>query len=456
MTKRKLGLEEWSELYNRPKYYDYRPQADMGTKESKGQSTPRRRGVTSTTTTKKPLYIGQTSGDQYNYVDLGNGVMGLQNQRTGEVGTTTLPETTVRPITYASSFDGGQRYIDNVFNFPGMIWNKVGKYLFDNGEPEIIQMDKPIRIERNTRNIKNILFNEFVEANNPNTIRVASDYINTNDTLLGDKNIPLSNIRMFYGIEDGKMKIGVPSDFKSTTTIIPIRNRTDRVTQIEKSDNSNIGVLRSRLDSMLSSNQNASLYNHLIDMSNTAKNKADSVRKELTFWDKLGLYTNRNKEYSNYLQQNRRYYNAATKELNSNKNLANERKLSDRINLLNNNRGIVFHGNNGLVENRFNKRDVNKMLWIDKKSGNSFFLSKPKKAFNDTRFRDSLNNILSKGEYYPIMLDNGRYSGYETESPSYNSYTAQDFWRPDNTLYVVGNKKRIGGRINLLQKYGRR
>lgn len=43
MPKRKLGLEEVSAIWNRPRYYDYRPQADMGTKESKGQSTPRRR-----------------------------------------------------------------------------------------------------------------------------------------------------------------------------------------------------------------------------------------------------------------------------------------------------------------------------------------------------------------------------------------------------------------------------
>jgi len=60
---------------------------------------------------KRPLYVGSTTGDAYNYVDLGDGVYGLQNQRTGEVGTPVINGVEIygkrtKPKTYASAFDG--------------------------------------------------------------------------------------------------------------------------------------------------------------------------------------------------------------------------------------------------------------------------------------------------------------------------------------------------------------
>ena len=49
-----------------------------------------------------------------------------------------------------------------------------------------------------------ILANEFVE-DVPNNIRLARDFISTTDTLIGDRQIPLSKFSQFYGIENGKL-----------------------------------------------------------------------------------------------------------------------------------------------------------------------------------------------------------------------------------------------------------
>jgi hypothetical protein len=117
------------------------------------------------------------------------------------------------------------------FIIPGeKILNK-GKYalsyiknklkMYDSGVIDLT--DKKVSIiNKNSPNNKSILFNDFIEEKK-NTIRKKKDFVNTTDTLLGDKNIPLSKISTFYGIENGKLKAGPLSSFNDTTTISPNR-----------------------------------------------------------------------------------------------------------------------------------------------------------------------------------------------------------------------------------------
>lgn len=98
-----------------------------------------------------------------------------------------------------------------------------GKFFPFSGSAVIDLNNKNVaRIQQDDQNIESILANEFVESNK-NTYRRKKDFINTTDTLLGDKRIPLSKIRTFYGIENGKLKAGPIDSFNDTTTIVPNR-----------------------------------------------------------------------------------------------------------------------------------------------------------------------------------------------------------------------------------------
>lgn len=81
------------------------------------------------------------------------------------------------------------------------------------------------RVGPDTEGVKGIYFSEFVEERNPNQIRPAAGFRNTADSLITDKEIPLSKISRFYGIEDGKLKIGGLDNFRDSTVVIPVRNR---------------------------------------------------------------------------------------------------------------------------------------------------------------------------------------------------------------------------------------
>ena len=66
-----------------------------------------------------------------------------------------------------------------------------------------------------------ILGGEFIENAN-NTVRKAKDWLSATDTY-SDKEYPSKTIQSFYGIEDGKFKVGKASDFESNTEIVPRR-----------------------------------------------------------------------------------------------------------------------------------------------------------------------------------------------------------------------------------------
>lgn len=68
------------------------------------------------------------------------------------------------------------------------------------------------------------LFNEFTEMTNPN-IHIAKKWskLSPNYLLTDGYNIPLKDISLFQGVENGTYKIAPLGEFESTTTVVPVR-----------------------------------------------------------------------------------------------------------------------------------------------------------------------------------------------------------------------------------------
>jgi hypothetical protein len=74
-----------------------------------------------------------------------------------------------------------------------------------------------------------IIGGEFIEGTN-NTVRKAKDWLTATDTY-SDKEYPSKDIQSFYGIEDGKFKVGKASEFKPNTEIVPRRFGATNISQ---------------------------------------------------------------------------------------------------------------------------------------------------------------------------------------------------------------------------------
>ncbi len=89
------------------------------------------------------------------------------------------------------------------------------------------------RITLETKNIESILTNDFVEVNNRNTVNTIRAWrvLSLKDTKLGDRNIPIKNIKYYYGAtKDGKLKVGRLEDFEDENMVAsPVWNKTDLV-----------------------------------------------------------------------------------------------------------------------------------------------------------------------------------------------------------------------------------
>ena len=72
-----------------------------------------------------------------------------------------------------------------------------------------------------TKDGKIIIGGEFIEDAN-NTVRKAKDWLTATDTY-SDKKYPSNKIESFYGIEDGKFKVGKANEFDPDTEIVPRR-----------------------------------------------------------------------------------------------------------------------------------------------------------------------------------------------------------------------------------------
>lgn len=80
-----------------------------------------------------------------------------------------------------------------------------------------------------TKKGKVILGGEFIEDSN-NTVRKAKDWATAIDTY-SDQKYPSKDIQSFYGIENGKFKVGKASEFKPETEIVPRRFGATNITK---------------------------------------------------------------------------------------------------------------------------------------------------------------------------------------------------------------------------------
>lgn len=86
---------------------------------------------------------------------------------------------------------------------------------------------------------KVILGGDFVETKNSNAIRKAKDWINVKGSF-GDKNLPSEKVTSFYGVENGKFKVGKASDFNSETEIVPRRFGESNISKSMVDDTDNL------------------------------------------------------------------------------------------------------------------------------------------------------------------------------------------------------------------------
>lgn len=232
------------------------------------------------------------------------------------------------------------------------------------------------RVTPETKNVKSILGNQFVEEENKNTIRPAK-YFRTSspDTLLGDRKVPLRRISRFLGFKNGKFKIGPIGDFADDERVVPVWNRTDLVTEMQ-----NRAPYGSR-DSAYSR------YSHYDDLYGETGNPA-------------------------YKDSSDRYYDIYS-------------------------RPNVFKAKGDSLMHMPAYGDDYKSMLVSP-NGNSMFINNAAELSECQR--GMVNSFLKdNGGAYPIMLDNGRYAYFlEGKNATYDNYVSSDFYRDPESFWAFG------------------
>lgn len=332
---------------------------------------------------------------------------------------------------YYNKFDDGG-FLDRAVQAVKAGYNKIKKYFEEPSGFDYIDLSNQnvARIRSNTQNVNSILANEFVEGDNPNTIRKAKDFIATRDTLLGDRNIPLSKISQYYGIEDNKLKVGDLNIFNPETTVIPNRakniGKVKKVLPAKKLPNDQKETLQNKLDSLTNKRIN--------DRTQQLESLADSLNLEPTFFNYFnGILTNKSpKELAglDYTSKNKI-------PLLTSKDLIEQIKLT-KDKLYPKSRLITEQNDTIQMPYYFLK---DKMMFADE-VGNSIFINNLNSAKQEEL--DIINQKLDSIPMYPILIDNGRYSDYyKSTSPTqnYTTYTWQDLYRDPQSLFIIGTTK---------------
>ena len=308
-----------------------------------------------------------------------------------------IPSTDVSAVTNIINNAGNR--ISNLWNY-GVNYIK-SKVLPDDGSFIDLSNKNVSRINSNTKGVKTILTNEFVEGDNRNTVRKKKDYINTQDTLLGDNKIPLSRISTFYGIEDGKLKAGPISQFKDETIIVP--NRAKNVGKIKKIimiDKAAAKKSKEQSDSIIEAYNKQHGYKPTLDL----------MLQPWLISPSAVLFVNEGP-------------GAHTRVL-SNHKLPSNKLITEKGDTI-------------------DSPDLNaapKILFANEQ-GNAAFASN----LRNQEILKKLNDFLSRNPAYPIMVDNGRYSSYMLTLPNAKIYSGLN--SPDN-MYIVGTTQyKYGGKL---------
>ncbi len=230
-------------------------------------------------------------------------------------------------------------------------------------------------ITPDTKNIKSILGNSFIEQTNTNNIRQARQFKEAgSDTLVGDRYIPLSNYNLFMGIVDGKIKVAPIGDFNDEDVVVPVPNRTDLALTLNR---------QSTADQLSAMNQER-LWREYKGQNLSRNAIADSVKK----YENLGRYS--------LGYQNQKGMFIPMQGLTKDKSL------------------LVAPNGNSLFLNNLSK-----------------FSPQQDSLVNDFLMR---NNGA-----YPILLDNGRYSHFlEGDGATYDNYMAVDVYRDPKYVWLFG------------------
>ena len=127
--------------------------------------------------------------------------------------------------------------------YKNAINRKLNRRLFNtqiNSDPSTTFRDTTINLNNNyvdfarvneTADGETILGGDFI-SNNNNTVRTAKEWLTTKDKTYGDRSFhegrmwsksKIKDIKSFYGVENGELKVGPASDFNSETVIVPNR-----------------------------------------------------------------------------------------------------------------------------------------------------------------------------------------------------------------------------------------
>ena len=311
---------------------------------------------------------------------------------------------------------GGAGYVppaidaDAVINKISNLWNYSKAYLKNKfsgtGDGTFIDLsDKNVsRIKRDTKGVKTILTNEFVEKNK-NTVRKKKDFVNTTDTLLGDKKIPLSKISTFYGVEDGKLKAGPLSSFRDETTVVPNRGK-------------NVGRIRKLLIANGGANNRA---REIGDSIINAYNKAHGYTQG-AFSDAINfIFPWTKPEPPRRVLVRHEGRGAAAR-------VINESGVDFRDVL---NKAITEQGDTIPLPNL----NATPKAMFANEQGAAAFISNIRNPENVRQ----LNNFLAVNPSYPVMVDNGRYSSYMDNLPNAEIYGGLN--SPDN-MFIIGTTDR--------------
>jgi hypothetical protein len=110
--------------------------------------------------------------------------------------------------------------VDKALSTVGLNYGKTSN------KPITIDLNSKVKASLNDNPVQGhtIMGGEFIEDEG-NSIRTKKEWYKNKDGVFGDKEIPVKNIKTYYGVENDKLIIGGMDKFKDETVIIPVRSK---------------------------------------------------------------------------------------------------------------------------------------------------------------------------------------------------------------------------------------
>jgi len=323
---------------------------------------------------------------------------------------------------------------------------------FGNTPPALVDLceQKVARITAETQNVQGIYVSDFVETINSNHIRTASQFKGTADSILTDKMIPLSAISRFYGVEDGKVKVGRLDQFKDETIVLPVRNKNHGYISLivgpEGEERRNKlyfrplfrtirarNELKGELRGEVREGKEAFLKaRRLVPLPQDYKKATDSLYCLL--YTAEAAHPSLESDTLRSLYRTMLLGSIARKKL-SPKSIRKYLPLVSPYPAVGH---YKFYDADGRpVEEETLSNAIDGKIFMADSLGHGVFINRLK-DFSDKEM-DELNRLLGEHPMCPILIDNGRYARFYLEEGSYQEYISQDLYHPDDRLYVIGS-----------------